>query len=260
MSRNLYGLMIKYPEPGKVKTRLAKEIGNSRAAEIYRQLAEQILKQTDLVSFSHHPVHCPTLKKGGWGDLIENSRNREISPTPSLPKRGTSENCSRDETTPAAYNRIVLYDPPERLHDFKQWLPGNHLILQQGNDIGERMDNAIRELLALGAEKAVLTGADIPALNSAIISGAFAALDHADIVIGPAADGGYYLIGMKEPHPEIFSNIPWSTKRVYETTASRIRQLQLSVDHTVMLSDIDRVEDLKNLFGSHSAGEHCSKN
>lgn len=201
MNRNLYGLMIKYPEPGRVKTRLAKEIGNSRAAEIYRQVVDLIVTNT-----------APANQ---------------------------------------GYERIVLYDPWERLHDFEQWLPGNHLILQQGKDIGKRMDNAIRELLALGAEKAVLTGADIPALNSAVIFGAFAALDHADIVIGPAADGGYYLIGMKEPHPEIFSNIPWSTKRVFETTVCRIRQLQLSVNHTVTLADIDRVEDLTNQFGNH---------
>ncbi|MDP2157648.1 MAG: TIGR04282 family arsenosugar biosynthesis glycosyltransferase [Nitrospirota bacterium] len=250
--------MIKYPEPGRVKTRLAKEIGNRRAAEIYRQLAVQILKQTDPVSFRRHPVQCPTLKKGGWGDLNENSLCREISPTPSLPtvgrteppKRGISENCSRGETTPVAYRRIVLYDPPERLHDFELWLPGNQFIPQHGDDVGERMDNAIRELLACGAEKAVLTGADIPDLSAEIIVKAFAALDQADIVIGPAADGGYYLIGMKKPHSEIFQGIPWSTERVFETTVCRIRKLQLSYISTITLSDIDRLEDLKH-FRSH---------
>jgi len=246
MSRNLYGLMIKYPEPGRVKTRLARDIGNSRAAEICRQLAVQILKQTDPVSFRRHPVQCPTLKKGGWGDLNENSLCREISPTPSLPKRGISENCSRGEATPVAYRRIIFYDPPERLHDFELWLPGNQFILQQGDDVGERMDNAIRELLACGAEKAVLTGADIPDLSAEIISDAFALLDDAEIVIGPAKDGGYYLIGMKEPHGEIFRGIPWSTERVFEQTVCKIKELQLRVNYTITLSDIDRFEDLRN--------------
>jgi len=196
MNRNLYGIMIKYPEPGKVKTRLAKDIGNSRAAEIYRHVAEAVMTNTAPVD--------------------------------------------------QGYDRIVFYDPLERLHDFKQWLPGNHFIVQQGDDVGERMDRAIRELMARGAGKAVLTGGDIPALNSTIISGAFAALNHADIVIGPAADGGYYLIGMNEPHGEIFRSIPWSTERVFERTIKTIEELHLTVAGMPVLSDIDRVEDLPN--------------
>lgn len=185
--------MIKYPEPGKVKTRLAKDIGNCRAAEIYRCVAEQIIKNT----------------------------------------------APADQ----GYERVVFYDPLERLHDFEQWLPGNHLIPQQGSDVGERMDFAIRALLDRGAEKAVLTGADIPGLNSTIISGAFAALDHADIVIGPAVDGGYYLIGMKGPHEEIFRSMPWSTPRVYKDTVSILEQLHLSCRCIETLSDLDTTED-----------------
>jgi len=199
MNRNMYGIMIKYPEPGRVKTRLAKDIGDSRAAAVYRQVVELIMTNT--------------------------------SP-------------SGQE-----YGRVVLYDPSERLSDFEQWLPGHDFMLQLGHDVGERMDNAIRDLLAQGAEKVVLTGADIPALNAAIITRAFAALDHADVVIGPAADGGYYLIGMKEPHREIFQSIPWSTEKVFEVTVSRIRASELSCSQIVTLFDIDRVEDL----GDHSS-------
>ncbi len=194
MNRNLYGIFLKYPEPGKVKTRLAKDVGNQKAAEIYQQIAEMILKNT-----------------------LNGDQN---------------------------YGRIVFYDPPERLRDFAQWLGQEKFIPQQGRDVGERMDNAIRELLAGGAEKAVLTGADIPALNSTVISEAFAALDHADIVLGPAKDGGYYLIGMKAPHSEIFQNIPWSSERVFEQTMNVINRLQLRPAIAPLLSDIDRAEDL----------------
>lgn len=193
MNRNLYGLMIKYPEPGKVKTRLAKDIGDVKAAEIYRQIAEMILTNT----------------------------------TP----------------TDQGYDRIVLYDPLERLHDFEQWLGHEQFVSQQGDDVGERMDNAIRELLARGAEKAVLTGADIPELNAKILSEAFAALDDADIVIGPAEDGGYYLIGMKEPHGELFRGIPWSTPRVHTETVLIIEQLHLRYRYVKTLSDLDTPED-----------------
>ncbi len=196
MSRNLYGIMIKYPEPGRVKTRLAEGIGDQRAAEIYRQIVEMIMSKTE-----------PHDQK---------------------------------------YERIVLYDPPERLPDFRQWLPGNHLLLQQGADVGKRMHNATIDLFDRGADRAVLTGADIPALDSGIISCAFDALDHADIVIGPAADGGYYLIGMKRPHKELFEGIAWSTETVYEQTTGKISKMRLTFVCTAMLSDIDRAEDLRN--------------
>lgn len=188
--------MIKYPEPGRVKTRLAKDIGNEKAAEIYRQVAEQVINKT--------------------------------------------------RATKTAYDRIIFFHPPERLPDFEMWIPGNRFILQHGDDVGERMDHAIRELLTLGAEKAVITGADIPDLDSDIIARAFAALDDADIVIGPAKDGGYYLIGMKEPHAEIFRGVPWGTEMVLKHTVRMIEGLHLTVAKTPDLSDIDRVEDMAN--------------
>jgi len=193
MNRNLFGIFLKYPEPGKVKTRLAKDAGNEKAAEIYQQVAEMIMKNT-----------------------LRGDQN---------------------------YRRIVLYDPPERLSDFEQWLGKEQFIPQQGRDVGEKMERAIRELLALGAEKAVLTGADIPDLNSDIITQAFAALDDADIVIGPANDGGYYLIGMKAPHPDIFQEIPWSTPRVYKETISVLGQLHLRYRCVETLSDLDTTAD-----------------
>lgn len=196
MNRNLYGILMKYPEPGRVKTRLAEDIGHEKAAEIFRQVAEQIMNNT-------------------------------------LP----------DDQS---YQRIIFYDPPERLRDFERWLGHEQFVPQQGKDVGERMDNALRVLFDRGAEKAVLTGSDIAGLNSAIISEAFAALEHADIVIGPAADGGYYLIGMKEPQGELFVDIPWSTERVFEATCLRIKEADLSCSYTGTLSDIDRVEDIRN--------------
>ncbi len=235
--------MIKFPEPGKVKTRLAEDVGHEKAATIYRQVVEQILIQTNLTSHSRPPVDCPTLKKGGWGDLNENAQSREISPNPSLSKRGISENGLGGKSTSFAYERIVFFDPPDRLKDFQSWLQGEQFISQQGKDVGERMDIAIRALLDSGAEKAVLTGADIPDLNSAVIAQAFAALDDAEIILGPAEDGGYYLIGMKSPHPEIFHEIPWSTPRVFEETVSILDHLRLHYRCVEMLSDLDTPDD-----------------
>ena len=197
MSMKLYGIMVKYPEPGRVKTRLATEIGSSRAAEVCRLLAEDVIKKT--------------------------------------------------RPSGSDYNTVIFYDPEERLKDFETWLPGNCFIAQKGSDVGERMDNAVCDLFSMGAKKAVITGTDIPDLTSAIIASAFAALDQNDIVIGPARDGGYYLIGMKTSHSEIFRDIKWSTDHVFDQTVRIINSLGLRLSYTPVLSDIDRLEDLIGL-------------
>jgi rSAM/selenodomain-associated transferase 1 len=244
---NLYGIMIKYPEPGKVKTRLAKDVGHEKAAEVYKHLVDKVMKNTR-PSFIGSPfIQPPPLPKGGWGDLSEESRNNQISPTPSFPKRGISDIPLGAQNCEMMYERIIFYDPPERLPDFETWFPGEEMIQQRGHDVGVRMDNVIRDLLDMGAKKAVITGADIPDLTSVIIMEAFTALDSADVVVGPARDGGYYLIGMKAPHPEIFQNMPWSTGRVLEETMRIIRKLQLRCASITTLSDLDTEEDYKRL-------------
>lgn len=189
--------MIKYPEPGKVKTRLAEDIGPEKAALICRQVTEQVMKQT-------------------------------------IPVAGE-------------YDRFVFYDPPERIHDFISWLQNEKFIVQKGGDVGERMEKVIRHLLENGADKAVITGADIPDLNSKIIMQAFELLDQSDVVIGPASDGGYYLIGMKSTLPELFRNIPWSTKDVFAETIKILQHSDKSYGVLPILSDLDTIEDLDNI-------------
>lgn len=193
MNGNLFGIFIKYPEPGRVKTRLAKDVGEERAAEIYKQLVEKAV-------FNTRP--------------------------------------SGNE-----YSRVIFYDPPDRRKDFERWFPGERFIQQRGSDIGHRMDHAIRDLLDKDAQKAVVTGADIPELTAVIIREAFTALDYADIVIGPAMDGGYYLIGMKTTHPELFENIPWGTENVLEESIARIQQSGWACSAVQTLTDIDTLED-----------------
>jgi len=196
-NKNFYGIMIKYPEPGKVKTRLAREIGEVRASDICKLIAERVIGKT-----------AP----------------------------------ADDE-----YRRTVFIDPVEREIDFRAWLPREQFVAQQGSDLGERMDNVIRHLLSRGAEKAVITGSDIPDLSRAIIMQAFKELEHADVVIGPAADGGYYLIGMKSPTPELFRNVPWSTGDVFPKTVMILKQSGKSYGVLPGLSDLDTIEDLAHI-------------
>jgi len=150
------------------------------------------------------------------------------------------------KTTPAAdeYERIIFFEPAERKMDFEKWLGNERLVLQQGIDLGEKMYNAVSEILARG-RKAVITGSDIPGLDCSIIATAFSMLDHNDIVLGPAKDGGYYLIGMKVLHQQLFKDIPWSTAEVLSLTVEIIKAAGLTYSLLSELSDLDTIEDYK---------------
>ena len=175
--KNLLGFFAKFPEPGQVKTRLAKDIGPGAAAAFYRRIAEYVLKRTAPLD--------------------------------------------------SGYLRIVFYTPDAMRQGFEEWLRNEVLRSQRGADVGERMANALEEMFEMGAEKAIVVGADIPGLHRGIIDRAFGGLDNADIVVGPAMDGGYYLIGMKSTHPEIFLNIDWGTGEVFSQTVFNIKKMGL---------------------------------
>lgn len=114
--------------------------------------------------------------------------------------------------------------------------------LQQGADLGARMAHAIGQALDEAAQ-AVLIGSDIPGLRAEMLEEAFAALDTHDFVLGPATDGGYYLIGMRQPQPTVFENIEWSTATVFAETSRRIAALAASCHLLPSLSDIDTAAD-----------------
>jgi uncharacterized protein len=117
-------------------------------------------------------------------------------------------------------------------------------VHQVGADLGERMRFSFRKALEEGAQAVVLIGADCPGITRAILRQAFAALKGHDCILGPALDGGYYLIGLRQDQPEIFSSIPWGTNRVLEHTLGAIERLGLKVSLLETLMDVDRPEDL----------------
>ena len=96
--------------------------------------------------------------------------------------------------------------------------------LQTSGDLGERMAGAFQEQFAAGAEKVVIIGSDCLAITPDHLKQAFAALDTADVVIGPATDGGYYLLGIKRPHPFLFQDMPWSQPELRQLTELAILQ------------------------------------
>lgn len=127
----------------------------------------------------------------------------------------------------------------------QEWLGLNLVYQPQGEgDLGSRMARSLLQAFQSGAEKAIIIGTDCPGLNAQILATAFDKLRTFDLVLGPAMDGGYYLIGLRQPIPELFANIEWGTAQVFQRTLEIAQKLNLSHVNLVPLADIDRPEDL----------------
>lgn len=188
-------LFIKSPEKGKVKSRLAKAIGEDAALAVFKYLA------------------CETLEKLKDGEYLF---------------------------------RLCFY-PPDSGEIIKSWLGDSfHYVPQYGRDLGERMGSAFVQAFSDGMEKVLLVGSDIPDLSISLINEAFKALDFGDSVIGPAHDGGYYLIGFNKTSflPDIFQGIEWSTDSVFSQTIKILGKSGLSVHVLRSLNDVDTLDDL----------------
>ena len=182
-------IFIKNPEKGKVKTRLAKTVGDDKALAIYKALL---------------------------------AHTRQIA----LSVAGT---------------RYLFYShsiPPQdewSSNDFQK-------LLQAEGDLGDKMTTAF-ETVFQQHQPVIIIGSDCASLTSVIIKKAFQQLEKHDFVIGPAMDGGYYLLGMKQFQYKVFENISWSTETVFQHTIDHITTLNRSYFLLPTLSDIDYEED-----------------
>lgn len=124
---------------------------------------------------------------------------------------------------------------------FEQTFPGVNLVAQQGAGLGERMAASLSSFLQQDYRQAVLIGSDSPDLPLGLIEQAFSALQRAEVVLAPATDGGYVLIGESTHHPQLFANIEWSTAEVLTKTLSRIER------HSIAAVTLERWEDLDDI-------------
>ncbi|WP_445735402.1 TIGR04282 family arsenosugar biosynthesis glycosyltransferase [Mariniflexile sp.] len=118
--------------------------------------------------------------------------------------------------------------------------------LQNGDDLGTRMENAFMDLFGLGYQKVIIIGSDLLDLNPTHLNDAFEKLNEHEVVIGPAKDGGYYLLGLSKFNACIFQNKPWSEPHLLETTLEELAQKSVSLALLETLNDIDAFEDLKD--------------
>lgn len=193
--KNLLIIFYRNPELGKVKTRLAKTIGDEKALVIYLRLS----------------AHTRTI------------------------------------TQDLSVDKVVYYS---HFVDTEDAWPISHFQkkVQRGNDLGEKMQNAFLEGFKDGYKSICIIGTDCFELTSEIIEKAFAQLENNDAVIGPANDGGYYLLGMKKITSELFQNKNWSTDSVATDTINDFKKLTLSFTQLQSLTDVDEEKDLPPNF------------
>lgn len=194
MQTNALIIFVKNPEPGKVKTRLAADLGDEIAFHIYLKLlrvTHDVVRKVDVERHVFYSSFVPSTD---------------------------------------------IFEEP----DFQR-------SLQHGDDLGIRMRNAFDQIFAEGFEKAIIIGSDCPNLTDEHISIAFDLLDENDAVVGPAVDGGYYLLGLKRSNPILFNNKKWSSNSVLEDTIADFDSLHWKWIKIDTLSDVDTVEDLKLL-------------
>jgi rSAM/selenodomain-associated transferase 1 len=183
-------MFAKVPSPGRVKTRLAQEIGAERAVAIYRAVGARVAAAVG-----------------------------------------------------RRYDLSVWYDPPDGLSEMRSWLGDHEYLSQPVGDLGARLECAFRTHFDRGDGPVIAIGADIPGIDAATIADAEAALQRASVVLGPAQDGGYYLIGLRGPVPELFVGVPWSSERVFQVTLEICHRLHLEVVGLEMLRDVDTAAD-----------------
>lgn len=189
-TKNLLIIFTRNPEPGKVKTRLAKDVGDHTAFEIYKFLLNHTVSVTEKLKASKEIYYSEAIAKNDiWDPKIYTKR------------------------------------------------------LQQGRDLGERMKNAFQEGFNNDYKKIVIIGSDLYDLQQRDIEDAFKYLSKNDAVIGPATDGGYYLLGMNQLFPKVFQGKNWGTSSVLKETLEDLKEEKIGILDA--RNDVDYYSDIK---------------
>jgi len=138
----------------------------------------------------------------------------------------------------------LRFAPDDAAAEIEPWLrPGWVAVPQGDGDLGARLERAFADAFAAGAERVVVIGSDCPEVKTSDVRTAWRELQTHDVVVGPAMDGGYWLIGLRAPQPELFRGMPWSSELVLGRTLERARARGLKIQLLRILSDIDTEAD-----------------
>lgn len=156
-------------------------------------------------------------------------------------------------------DRILLFTPDAARGEIAALdADAAHLMPQRGETLSDRLEHGFADLFALGYDAAALIGSDLPTLPvSHVAQGIEALLGHPDpLVLGPADDGGYYFIGLRRPHRELFQGVPWSTAGVLAATRAIAEGEGLPVTLVPAWYDVDTVPDLERALGAGGGAHH----
>ena len=144
---------------------------------------------------------------------------------------------------------VVAYTPDDARAEFDGLAPGFSLVAQRGRDLGARLHSTLASLLAAGHAGAIAVDSDTPTLPGAFLQQAVHCLTRPgpDVVLGPTEDGGYYLIGVRRAHRELFDGVPWSTSDVLDVTLKRAAEAGLRAACLPSWYDVDTPDDLQRL-------------
>jgi rSAM/selenodomain-associated transferase 1 len=144
-----------------------------------------------------------------------------------------------------AHPVTVWYDPPDALPEMRAWLGEGEYVPQPEGDLGHRLERAFATHFGRGDQPVIAVGMDAPDVSGDTVREAVRMLETSDVVLGPAVDGGYYLIGLKRRVSGVFERIPWSTEHVLQATLERCERLGLATALLAPLRDIDTIDDLR---------------
>ena len=153
---------------------------------------------------------------------------------------------------------VAHTDDPD-WESLKSVFPNARFFPQEGDGLGEKMNHALNTVLALGYEKVVLTGSDLPLMAAEHLRSGFAALETADATLGPTADGGYYLVGVKDASPYLFDNQTYGYGSVFENTAAAAQAAGKTLSTALSCDDVDTPEDLQKLLQSICPESHTAR-
>ena len=153
---------------------------------------------------------------------------------------------------------LVAHTPDPDWEQLKAVFPTARFFPQDGKDLGEKMNHALNLALSMGYEKCILTGSDLPLMTRAHLESGFAALEQADVILGPTSDGGFYLVGVKEKSPFLFENQAYGYGNVYESTVAAVHAAGKSFCPAFCCDDVDTPEDLRNLLKALNTDSHTA--
>jgi hypothetical protein len=189
-------VFLRWPTPGRTKTRLIPALGAEGAAVLYRGLADRVAA------------------------IVRDVRRPDLV-------------------------RVAYFEPADRERDVADWMGPEFTTLAQPDcELGERLIAGFDHAFTAGAERVIAIGSDCVEITPALLGDALDALRDHDAVVGPATDGGYWVIGLARPCPAAFTDVPFSREVTLAVTLDRMAEAGLSVASLPTLSDVDRPEDL----------------